>query len=661
MRRLWSHEAYKLAGRRAAWAVLAVLVAANLLFTVWTGYRRLDFTLFTPQDYKTLYAQMEGKSPRDAVDFLENVIAENRDDLYWRGFKLYPTVRDEIAAVLSYDDYLRQIEENARKLGTFGLFSELDSFSYKNAEKTAADYRAMRGITPIMGPNMGVELATEGGFTDFFAVLAIFAMVLLLFTYEKERGLTLLSRTTSSGGARHGLCKLAAVWTGCFVVTAALYVPKLAVGEALFGLGDLSRPLQSVAVGATAALSVGQFVAVCLLSKLLALMALAAVFGLIAAFARRAVHAYVATAAVMGGSYLLGLIPYHGPFSLLSVVQPLAWLQSDALWSEYRNLNLFGTPFSWLIVVYCAILTALITCTAAVAAVCRRADLEERTNPRELRVRNAVGRGRGGLVSHEGYKLLVQNRALFLLIFTAIAAIYACVAMPIREEFADVDEMLYKRLAIAYEGELSSENEELIYTEARESKSATPRLEQRLREHIKYLQTTPNGQFFYDAGYKRLTFSDLRTDLWLLLIGAVALIAALCGLFPLENRTGAIVLLRSAPRGGRSTIRAKLIVSSLTTLFIGVCLYVPFAMGVLSAYGSPALSAPAYSMEHLSFAAGSVGTAVAVCLLLRLAALFVIMGAVLLCSRRAKQSGTALALCTGVVAGPILLAILLAG
>jgi hypothetical protein len=85
--------------------------------------------------------------------------------------------------------------------------------------------------------------------------------------------------------------------------------------------------------------------------------------------------------------------------------------------------------------------------------------------------------------------------------------------------------------------------------------------------------------------------------------------------------------------------RAKGIVAVAVALLVGACLYLPYLSGLLNAYGSHALQAPAYSLPHLAFMPQGVtiATALILCMLARFVLLLLLTGVILWCSNRVKN------------------------
>ncbi|BFH66080.1 hypothetical protein J27TS7_09260 [Paenibacillus dendritiformis] len=215
------------------------------------------------------------------------------------------------------DQYRRTMEEmgtRAEEMLSVSIFYQEGTYSYRNIGKTVHDFEPLRGLPLQLG---------------------------------LEEGLTRLIRST-----RNGLLDL---WSAKWVVLSLLTVlltlfyhgSILVISEQLYGFGDLHRYIQSMPSfqGAVEALTAGQFLLLYLLLKgaanLLFAWTLAALFLLF----RRAGGVYLATAALLGSSFLCySVIHPNSYLNMFKYMNVVAFYDSFQLLADYRNLNVFGYP-----------------------------------------------------------------------------------------------------------------------------------------------------------------------------------------------------------------------------------------------------------------------------------------------------------------------------
>ena len=107
-------------------------------------------------------------------------------DSTWSEMSLYRDVIDEINACQTYDEYLDEIDNQAKIKSEVSIFSNPDSFSYKNIMKTPEAYSHLKGKKLQFAPSRGIKMATEFLGTDLIAILMLVIIVTHLLTREKE-------------------------------------------------------------------------------------------------------------------------------------------------------------------------------------------------------------------------------------------------------------------------------------------------------------------------------------------------------------------------------------------------------------------------------------------------------------------------------------------
>ena len=254
--RMLCHETYKITGQSYITVAFCIIVLLNIVIMFINVHSKSLYMNISPNDYKKFHEKFASATPFDILKFIEqndefDYFISSNDDIAFVNFTnyyLHNRIKTELINTLNYDDYLNGIDEATHKITSFNLLVNVDSFSYRNAKKTASDFNEMKGTELVFAPSLGIILTTDDLHTDFFALFIIIVMSMILFFYEKDNNLFNLSRTTFNGGKRHAVCKLFTLWFFCFIIILFLYFPKLKISETIFGLGDLSRPLQSVLV-----------------------------------------------------------------------------------------------------------------------------------------------------------------------------------------------------------------------------------------------------------------------------------------------------------------------------------------------------------------------------------------------------------------------------
>ncbi len=615
-------------------SVMGLLIANVVLLCLLIGRDPIP-----AEDFKAIYAQLQGKSNDQAQAEVLQQYEKLREQwklaegACWDEMELYAVILDEITAITSYDDYLTGIDEAAARMQQSSLFGKPASFSYRNIRKTPSDFAHLKGIELNLSPSKGIELATDFPVTDGIAACILLLTILTLVMREKEQNQLLLYHTTFHGRGRLGLAKLCACFTIGIAAAVLLYGCNLLICGSIYGLGDLSRPIQSVHAmnGSCFQLTVGAYLGLFLLAKSAVYCLLAAVMYLTAVFAKSAPQCF-GTLTIVGGisAALWMIIPSESIFCLLKYVNLLAFLDTQTLFAVYQNRNVFGFPVGQMTVFavsVCIMLTVISLFSVKLFA--RMSVIRNQTKRPHLRW---IRHTHLHLFSHECYKVFIGGKVLWI-----IAALLLCRVLfytPLQVSYTP-DEIYYRQYMTVLAGEHTAEKEAwlmeekasldaaqseymaalqaagentlLVVTKYQSILAPKAALEETIH-HAEYLRSVPDGAFFYDRGYRLLTSgAENKTHILLATLMSVLLLCCVSGIFTREYHTQMHLLLQSSYKGQKPVLICKLCIAFFIVLMVYLAVYVPYFMQVLSAYGMVGADAPAASMEHLQGWNCSVG------------------------------------------------------
>ncbi len=545
--------------------------------------------------------------------------------------ELLRAVSLEIGSCLHYGQYLENIDSEAERMASVSIFSDPDSFGYKNIVKTPKDFAHLKGsvLTPAL--SRGVEMATDFPATDLIGFVMILMVAASILSREKELNQLILSRSTFHGRRALGAAKLAVCFCAAFFSVLLLYLVNFLVAHFTYGFGDCGRQLQSVYEfnGSSLKISVFQYFCFFLAAKLLVYCVFAAIVCFAAAISDTSAKLFGILAAVIGvEAVLYDTISSASYLCLLKHINLVSFLYTKTLFARYLNLNFFGIPVNAIPVFVCSALfllaffsvssvTAFSRCSAVFAG--RKALPRIKLFP----VRTV------SVFLHECYKILFGGKALYIL--AAFAAITAFSYKPMKENFASADEMYYKQYMLLLEGVYDQEKQRMLDEEEEKLNQARMQMTEDLARcedermasliafsyqnvlapasafqevlaHGEYLKTTQGGEFLYDSGYQLLVGegAGAQKDLTLGLTAALLVLLCLAGVYSLEYQTGADRLLRASYKGRGYTFWRKFFVGLLVVTAVYLITYAPYYYNVLSTYGTRGIHAPACSMEALS-------------------------------------------------------------
>lgn len=545
--------------------------------------------------------------------------------------QLLKDILAEVESCAKYEEYLKGIDETARKMTGISLFADPDSFSYKNIAKTPADFAHLKGSTLKVAPSKGVSMATGFLATDLIGLLMIMTIVVTIVTREKEQNQIVLSRTTYKGRSALGISKLFICFAAALVAEILLYSVNFAVSYFTYGFGDLLRQIQSVYdfSGSNLKISVLEYFILFFIAKFIVYCVFAGLIYLVTIISNTAVKVYgiltvtIATEAVL--YYTISGTSYLSPMKYVNI---LAYANTKDLFASYLNLNLFGVPVNYMAVFIISVAVLLIAFSViSVVIFSKQRVLKSRTKKFNLAKINILKGRTTNLFLQESYKIFIGGKALIILLVFAAAIVVTY--EPITESFSSADEVYYKQYMLKLEGEYTPQKQKTIDKEEQKFADAQMKMSEELanadgdgifimmkyqdilapqyafeqvKNHAKYLQTTENGEFVYDSGYKLLTGDESagNKDLTLGLTAMAMVICCLVYVYSIEYHTGANVLLKTSAKGREDTFLHKFAIGLIIVTIIYALTYAPYFYNVLNAYGTRGIDAPICSLEAFS-------------------------------------------------------------
>ncbi|MCD8095959.1 MAG: hypothetical protein LUE12_07525 [Ruminococcus sp.] len=602
--------------------------------------------------------------------------------------QLMKDVLAEVESCANYTDYLESIDQTAAKMASISLFADEDSFSYKNIQKTPDDFIKLKGSMLEVAPSKGVEMATDFLATDLIGFLMIMTISVMILTREKELNQIILSRTTFKGRKNLGFSKLLVCFSAAFVAVILLYIVNFAVSYFTYGFGDLSRQIQSVYNfnDSNLRLSVLEFFLLFIASKLSVYLLFAGLIFLFSVIFDSAIKVYASLfIAIALEAVLYYTIPSASYLCLFKYINILAYANTSDIFSQYLNLNVFSFPINYIPVFIVSIfLLILIFSFISIFVFDKKGVIKSKSKRLNFASLNLFKGCSTNLFLQECYKIFIGGKAAFILIIFLAAVIVTY--KPMSESFSSADEVYYKQYMLTLEGEYNQEKQEYINAEAQKFEDAQNAMYTQLESadegifvmmkyqeilapqfafeqvlsHAEYLQTTENGEFVYDSGYKLLMgdVSASNKDLTLALTAMAVLICSLTYVYSVEYQTGANVLLKTSKRGRKTTFFIKLLIGTLIIAVIFILTYAPYFYNVLSTYGTRQIDAPLCSLEAFENWSISIKQYLILISVGRFLALFLAMLIIYFLSSKLKSFISTFVAATAILIAPILLSLL---
>ena len=539
-------------------------------------------------------------------------------------YRLFSELCGEYDTVAAYPEFLESVQTKAGQLAGISIFQNDESgYDLKNIEVTADVYAGLGETQIRYYPQKGLYTAISYAFTDVILLAAMLLLALILVRRERDSGLLGLVRSLPGGRLQTALAKLAAFATSLLVVLMVLYGVNLAYCGATFGLGPLTRTIQSVPalMRCTMQISVGQYLLRFLLAKWAGAFAMGLWVMLAALYARRASAGWAAALAVPVAMYgVREWIPATGRLNVVKYANLASLLQTNELLGNYRNLYWFGSPIGLPLVEWTAAAGYTAVFAGAFCLVFARAQLlTAEKNKFSLQICHKT---RPTVVFiEEGRKLLVSCGAgVFAAVFLAFGIYQGASA----QSYIDADEIYYAYYMRAISGPFTQERADWLTQQGEEftpmletqqmiqAGTAPPEamyaytaLQQKYNVYCRvvddrintYLKEHPGAWPVYETGYMKLFGLTGTADVQDTLYAGLLCAVCFAGLFAMERRGGMEEILCTTPLGRRHTVRAKLMQSGLLAVCIALTTCLPHLWQILRDYGLPAAGAPAMSIS----------------------------------------------------------------
>lgn len=668
---LLTSELRKVWGNRVFPILLAVLVAANLLL-LWIGTRptanqppaaayraagadlaalgsdmaaKGDFlhgkldeaeSLLRLENYfrdsaygNSVIQQNYREENAELFDQYEQIYRDKSYTLYTDSltmeYRLFTQLVNEYDTVAGYTDFLDSVQTKANQLSGISIFQNDETgYDLKNIEVTAAVYAGLDETAIDYYPQKGLYTAISYAFTDLILLASMLVLALLLVRQERDSGLLSLVRSLPAGRLQTALAKLGAFALSLLAVLALLYGVNLVYCAASFGLGPLTRTIQSVPalMRCTMQITVGEY----LLRFLLAKWAGAFVMGLwvmlAALVARRAAAGWAA--ALIGPLMMFGIraaIPATSRLNVIKYANLASLLQTNELLGNYRNLYWFGSPIGLPLVEWTAAVLYGGVLASSFCWVFARVQLLSAVKRGFLLGLRHKTRATS-IYKEEARKLLLLNGAVIALASFIGFSVYQGITA---ESYIGADEIYYAYYMRHISGPFTQKSRAWLEEQGEEfgpmletqqhiaSGQTSPdtivaysSLQQKFSVYLKviqqninsYLKEHPGAWLVYESGYKELFGFTGQADVQDALLAGLACAICFSGLFAMERRGGMETILCVTPLGRKRTVRAKLAVSAGVAAAIAVSSCLPHLIQVLRDYGLPALLAPAMSISE---------------------------------------------------------------
>ena len=661
--RLIRFELYKISGRKEALFGLLLIFAMNLFFfyaalsvTDSAAYKKLGSDIdklsfdekvsFVEEKYDQamriaeIDSYLRGNIPDELKERLNRLLSEY-DDLYGdKKLVLYTEsyaaelaflsgIRAEIRTVRDYPSFLQGTQDTEQIYSSISIFGNADSFSVKRAKNMRDLYADLIDEDIVLDyyPQTGLTSALRYKYSDLFLLLSVIMLSSVLITSERESGMVAYMKTFSHGRAETGAAKSVVLLIYISYIVVCTYGINLAVGNGIYGLGDIRRSIQTLPMFMRnpLPLKVWNYILLFLFVKIMAswllgliVMIIVAASGNLTVGASLSIAFYYLNQTVYDKIHpntAFQSMKYANYYGILRVEE---WLGNYTFYrfkDEAVSLPSIAVAF-WLVSV-AVLFPAFLTVYSSMAA-----------GGKEMSFTFSSRMKYTTIVREEWYKFFIGNRmAVLLLVFFVLTS----TTILGRDHFITTEEIFYQDVLRpisgvydkgAYDAVLeqlnSPEIQEIEQTEYLREKGLLTedeykgfyyshydlykRREALLKTLDKIRYCTDKGvDLVYDTGYLKLFLGKESQVLDEALITIVILAIGVCNIYAQEKRSGMDRLLFTAKKGRRELTKAKektalLFAFTVTIIVCGLNL-----ISIWRDYGLPSVMSPISSVKEFGY------------------------------------------------------------
>lgn len=618
--RILRYEWKKLCSFRLLWILLLVLLCVN-------GYVQISAANdrgYTGSEYRRCIYYVQHLKPERVKPFLEKQM--NADMFSGEGeFSWFVTaeIQDSISRIEAYPDYLAGIETQAENASGLSLWGGKDTFSYRNIQKTPPAYTAVKNVTLRLDTEHGIDDALHHPVTDFLGIFAVFFTVSWIMLKDREQGMTPLLYALPAGRGTLLRSKLLLIVLCTAGTVLLLYGENLLIGARMYGLGDLSRPIQCIGsfYECNLPVSAGTYIMLFTGLKIAGFLVFSMAFAAICAAAKNNLTVYALSGGFCGISFLLyRFVPPLSNWSLFHYLNPVQLVRVNDIIGTYKNINLFGYPVSLkpaALMTAGALLTAFI-CAAVLFFVSRR-------NRQYRNVSFRILKHKGKRIHGQMFYVVFRSLNLQKGIVPVLAVIFAAAVFSsgfVRTYTSD--DIYYEKFTTEHAGVITEETLRFI----KEKQANYAALEKQIQDlqrsgqdHMYQIsqlyekmrdrsaferfrtrcnairRSRADGELFYDTGYARLFGLDGGNEDLIINLCILIFLCLLLSPFASQDRkTEMVKILYATAAGKRGYWKHLLIYSALCGIAVSLSFNVPYIWHILQRYGAQGLSAPLQSM-----------------------------------------------------------------
>ncbi len=586
-----SFELKKMYSKKVIGLVISLLII-NLLFLILFTYGPEQNVDVLPQVYKSVFRSMGKMDNKEKRDYLkeQNEKAEFQivDENGYKRKEMLEQLLEDSEKIVNYESYLNELEEELGGENILGILSGDSTFFAENTEKMKMVYQSLHGIPVSFEPSKGIEM-TDTTVTNIIMVFLIIFLSMQCLIQEKEDGILPILRCCKKGRGKLLAQKTGCIWSAAILLSLLFTLENLLFGAASYGVGNLFRPLQSLAGFETSPLKISVFLFLILmwLTRAFALFLIGMFVMLITVLTYQIAVICLGCLIVGGVSYgLFQSISIQSSMANFYYVNPVTLLKTIPLFRSEINLNILGNPVNPCLAAIC---TGIVICLLLIAVTFF---LFVKTRE-EISISFSIKRKQRGracaknLAGEEAYKIWRTRKGFFLLLSILVIQM---VQNP-GERSDSPEEICENGYISQLSGEVTDEKGDWILKEWKRvsqeidqgSQIKQQVLENRIQPLFEQLnarrENGEHAEFITQSGYRKMFgIDEEKVAQKNTMLYSIVIVVSCCLYVTMEKTSGMSVLIEATKNGWKRVRKTK---QRQALLFSSVSMVVVWGMDMI--------------------------------------------------------------------------------
>lgn len=640
-------ELYKIFSKKIFLILFVVLLLLNGFFIYNKQIKGNDIDFISANAKISLNNDIaKYNNNNDKIKFVHNKLkALEKDDVThytddsYSERTLLDNAENQLKIVSDYKAYINKIIEKSDNITGVSIFEDSSSFSYKNAVKTAEDYKPLSNIETAYSNSEGVNMATDFMLTDLIVILLLCIVCDALIGSERNININSLQRTCRYGRNKSAISKMVVGFITTAVICLMFYGVNYIIAGYTYGFGDLFKPIQSVDSfsNCTLRINVLQYLMLHFITKVLVMYLIYTIVNVLSMVGKSKTISYIAFLCILIVSYCLNLfIGDNTSLMCFKYINLISFVDTKNVISHYRNINIFGEPINYVTCFWIVLLVLLLGLVALNILIYSRKKITayNKSNNSFLS-KLKISRGSTNVIVHELYKTFVSNKVGIIILVVLLTQLYITISSPI---VLSNDEKYQKYYFSYYAGDFNSNTKSKIENQIKKYEDNKKSMDKCMSDYNNGLITKEKYEDLFStystidedySNFKKyvIPYYDYLTNQskadksvsvvnyngYCALLGLegnlsntyclalyVLMVICIIPIFTVEYERKSIHLLSSTKLGFKSLVFKKIVCSCIVTALLNLLIYVPYFIRIISSYGINELGTAACSIEELS-------------------------------------------------------------